>query len=317
MNQAKTVREIHEVSRRIGRRTVSRDEARSIISEVATDPRLDISARRTPTVVAADVRRELASSVGLDEDDLLYPRPEHYRSNTSGIEVIDVARHLGFCLGNAVKFIGRAGEEGGVSADLEKAMFYLDDASENLAVVPVVDWTRSGVDIDAYLDGQEKVGGCGRGTRVHDLVTGAQRLFVSAVEAECDDPTAVISAARAMISEALSLLIGGDGLRFRIHVDTELTAASVEAADLFVELDRRPDVSVTYLPEGIPLVACAALVGASAADAQLSIWVSATDPAQALSEALGERGRGSILPFHVKSGHIDSSEASALRGMLR
>lgn len=51
--------------------------------------------------------------------------PAHY--NTSDIEVIDAieAWELGFCLGNAVKYIARADHKGQPVEDLRKAVWYL------------------------------------------------------------------------------------------------------------------------------------------------------------------------------------------------
>ena len=52
--------------------------------------------------------------------------PAYYQS-ASGVEVIDVidAFDLGFCLGNAVKYILRAGRKGDAIEDLRKAQWYL------------------------------------------------------------------------------------------------------------------------------------------------------------------------------------------------
>jgi len=52
--------------------------------------------------------------------------PEHYRAN--GLEAINVieAFGLGFCLGNTVKYVLRAGRKGNAIEDLEKARWYLD-----------------------------------------------------------------------------------------------------------------------------------------------------------------------------------------------
>lgn len=53
--------------------------------------------------------------------------PAHYRSHPSGVECITVTEHLGFCLGNAVKYIWRAGErDERTIEDLRKARWYLD-----------------------------------------------------------------------------------------------------------------------------------------------------------------------------------------------
>lgn len=51
--------------------------------------------------------------------------PKHYMSHPSGIECITVTEHMNFCLGNAVKYIWRAGEKGNTVEDLEKAVWYL------------------------------------------------------------------------------------------------------------------------------------------------------------------------------------------------
>ena len=52
--------------------------------------------------------------------------PSHYTSHPSGIECIQVTEHMGFCLGNAVKYIWRAGLKGDEIEDLRKARWYLD-----------------------------------------------------------------------------------------------------------------------------------------------------------------------------------------------
>ena len=54
--------------------------------------------------------------------------PPHY--NTGGIEVIDAieAWELDFHLGNAVKYIARAGRKGDELEDLRKARWYLKRA---------------------------------------------------------------------------------------------------------------------------------------------------------------------------------------------
>ena len=51
--------------------------------------------------------------------------PPHYKSHPSGIECIQVTEHMGFCLGNAVKYIWRADEKGKAIEDLEKAKWYI------------------------------------------------------------------------------------------------------------------------------------------------------------------------------------------------
>lgn len=52
-------------------------------------------------------------------------RPAHYTSHPSGIECIEVTKHMNFCLGNAVKYIWRVDQKGNAIQDLEKAIEYL------------------------------------------------------------------------------------------------------------------------------------------------------------------------------------------------
>ena len=53
--------------------------------------------------------------------------PPHYRSHPSGVECIQITRHMNFNLGNAVKYIWRAGLKNDAVEDLRKATFYIAD----------------------------------------------------------------------------------------------------------------------------------------------------------------------------------------------
>lgn len=53
--------------------------------------------------------------------------PAHYTSHPSGIECIQITRHMGFNLGNAIKYIWRADLKGHAIEDLRKAAFYIQD----------------------------------------------------------------------------------------------------------------------------------------------------------------------------------------------
>jgi len=59
--------------------------------------------------------------------------PPHYKT-ASGLETIDVieAFELNFRLGNAIKYILRAGKKGDRIEDLKKARWYLDREIENV-----------------------------------------------------------------------------------------------------------------------------------------------------------------------------------------
>ena len=52
--------------------------------------------------------------------------PAHYTEHPSGIECIQITEHMGFNLGNAVKYIWRADLKGSAIEDLEKARWYID-----------------------------------------------------------------------------------------------------------------------------------------------------------------------------------------------
>jgi hypothetical protein len=58
--------------------------------------------------------------------------PKHYNTHPSGIECIDVVEHMNFNLGNAIKYIWRAGEKGNAVTDLEKADWYIRREIERL-----------------------------------------------------------------------------------------------------------------------------------------------------------------------------------------
>lgn len=55
-------------------------------------------------------------------------QPTHYTSHPSGIECITITQHHNFCIGNAIKYLWRAGlKEGNPSIqDLEKARKYIE-----------------------------------------------------------------------------------------------------------------------------------------------------------------------------------------------
>lgn len=68
--------------------------------------------------------------------------PSHYTwlKDKCGVEVIDITRHMDFCLGNAVKYLLRAGhktEQGYTDRektieDLRKAVWYIQDKINQL-----------------------------------------------------------------------------------------------------------------------------------------------------------------------------------------
>lgn len=89
-----------------------------------TTPRSD---GRAPTL-AAIIRRverkfEVSDAVN---------HPQHYNSHPSGIECIDVVEHLTFNVGNAIKYLWRAGLKDAAIQDLKKARWYIDREIQRL-----------------------------------------------------------------------------------------------------------------------------------------------------------------------------------------
>lgn len=66
--------------------------------------------------------------------------PKHYTSHPSGIECIEITRHYCFSIGNAIKYLWRAGLKKDASLedkqkeieDLEKSIWYINDRIKQL-----------------------------------------------------------------------------------------------------------------------------------------------------------------------------------------
>lgn len=51
--------------------------------------------------------------------------PQHYTGFSNGAQPIDIAEHVGFNLGNVIKYTARAGKKDDRLQDLHKALYYL------------------------------------------------------------------------------------------------------------------------------------------------------------------------------------------------
>jgi hypothetical protein len=77
---------------------------------------------------------EKEKRVNLDKIDMVN-HPPHYTQHPSGVECIEITRHYCFSVGNAIKYLWRAGLKKDASLadkqkeieDLEKAIFYIKD----------------------------------------------------------------------------------------------------------------------------------------------------------------------------------------------
>ena len=58
--------------------------------------------------------------------------PPHYTVHPSGVEAIEITRHMNFNLGNAIKYVWRADLKGNATQDLQKAIFYIQDEINRL-----------------------------------------------------------------------------------------------------------------------------------------------------------------------------------------
>lgn len=90
-----------------------------------------------------DITKETYNRIKEDEN---VSHPSHYTwlKDKCGIEVIDITRHLDFDLGNAIKYILRAGRKPIINEnlsddflraaiqDLKKALFYINDKIDML-----------------------------------------------------------------------------------------------------------------------------------------------------------------------------------------
>jgi len=61
--------------------------------------------------------------MSIENDDVEHPA--HYTQHPSGVECIDIARHLNFCLGSAFKYTWRLDLKEDAIKDLKKAVKYI------------------------------------------------------------------------------------------------------------------------------------------------------------------------------------------------
>lgn len=62
----------------------------------------------------------------VSDDTDMVNHPPHYPSHPSGVECIQITEHMGFCIGNAMKYLWRADLKADALEDLEKAKWYIE-----------------------------------------------------------------------------------------------------------------------------------------------------------------------------------------------
>lgn len=70
-------------------------------------------------------RSDAAHLLDCPEQDVVN-HPKHYTDHPSGIECITITEHMGFNLGNALKYIWRCDLKKDAIEDLKKARWYID-----------------------------------------------------------------------------------------------------------------------------------------------------------------------------------------------
>ncbi len=82
----------------------------------------------------SDVSISEFSDLPVDEIEDVVNHPAHYTSDPSGVECITVTRHRNFNIGNAMKYLWRAGlkDADTHTEDLRKAIWYINDEIERL-----------------------------------------------------------------------------------------------------------------------------------------------------------------------------------------
>ncbi len=81
---------------------------------------------RAADFMIVDDLKDTSALVTMSDKDMVN-HPPHYTSHPSGVECIQVTEHMGFCVGNVVKYLWRADEkhdDGGIE-DLKKALWYV------------------------------------------------------------------------------------------------------------------------------------------------------------------------------------------------
>lgn len=85
-----------------------------------------------------DFKEEVFKNISKSNDNVNHPK--HYTSHPSGVECIQIARHYCFSIGNAIKYLWRAGLKQDTSLtdkekeieDLKKAIWYINDRISQL-----------------------------------------------------------------------------------------------------------------------------------------------------------------------------------------
>ncbi|WP_437418198.1 DUF3310 domain-containing protein [Stutzerimonas chloritidismutans] len=95
-----------------------------------------IPQRTEPGDLAAATAAFTAAALALNAEADMVNHPPHYTGHPSGVECIEVAEHLPFCLGNAFKYLFRRDAKGNPLENIEKAIWYVNRHNETYPEKP-------------------------------------------------------------------------------------------------------------------------------------------------------------------------------------
>mgnify|MGYP001565599913 CR=1 FL=1 len=86
--------------------------------------------------MAAETKRDVTARTGVRPPADAVNHPTHYNSHPSGVEAIEIVEHFNFNVGNAIKYLWRAGLKGNALEDLHKAVWYVQREIRRLEAYP-------------------------------------------------------------------------------------------------------------------------------------------------------------------------------------
>ncbi|MFH8346764.1 DUF3310 domain-containing protein [Streptomyces sp. NPDC018045] len=103
---------VHAADQEPGRRLLN--ETKSLPMGIDTMDAHKVMKAALSSTQEVDLRRNAVES------------PSHYTNHPSGVECIEIVKHMNFPIGNAIKYLWRAGLKGDAIEDLQKARQYID-----------------------------------------------------------------------------------------------------------------------------------------------------------------------------------------------
>jgi len=106
---------------------ITLQELRDMVNQDQDEPFLTPESLNDQYAEIERVRQQTDSLPGFKHDFVNHPK--HYCDHPSGIECIEITRHHDFAIGNAIKYLWRAGlkDSDNEIQDLKKAVWYIQD----------------------------------------------------------------------------------------------------------------------------------------------------------------------------------------------